>query len=90
METKLGEIVDDVLMMLYGYGLYHQFRNTKGAGVALFIHKSLPATRFCSSAGFWVGKPVLSQYLFCEIAPFTCPPIFILYYIVVVYRPLSA
>ena len=82
-ETKLGDVIDDSLIELESYNLFRRDRNTRGGGVALFIHKSLSATVLCSSAGSWSGKPGLPEYLFCEIASTTCPPIFV----GVVYRP---
>ena len=82
-ESWLGPSVEDTLVSLDEYILFRRDRNTRGGGVALYVHKSLSVNHICSSSAVWTGRPGFPEYLFCEVIPKGGDPIFV----GVVYRP---
>ena len=82
-ETWLGPTVEDSLILLEGYSLLRNDRNTHGGGVALYVHQSLTVSTLGISSHDWTGRPGLPEYIYCEVKPKGADPIFV----AVVYRP---
>ncbi|OXU23733.1 hypothetical protein TSAR_010741 [Trichomalopsis sarcophagae] len=63
----VGPIVDDRIDSIGGFSIIRQERNVNGGGVALFVRNGLKIKKLVSSDTMGLGKPGISEYLFCSV-----------------------
>ena len=76
-------MLDDSTVMINGYSLVRQDRNTQGGGVALYFRNIFKFTELAISDTTGPGKPGLIEYIMGSLNVGTGDPVFIS----VVYRP---
>ena len=82
-ESWLGSVVEDSIVAIDGYSLIRNDRNTRGGGVALYVHESLSVSCLCVSDVQWTARPGVPEYILAEVGLKGGPPVFV----AVVYRP---
>ena len=84
-ETRFHPLLDDSAVIINGYSLIRQDRNTQGGGVALYIRNNYKFTVLATSDTTVPGKPNIIEYIMGYVNIGNSDPIFVS----LVYRPLD-